>query len=257
MQDNKKILGILREIDDYTHRLNTSGNLPAIEKDLLLSKVRNLYDLILKIEVEESEDETSPAQKKKQALPHDPEIINEEAYVQKDNDVSLSEKPPKQEREGENASDEPESPPEVEEEVAEKEDKINVEEDGKIPERGEEAIDKQQASHPEIIADKFHGKKSMAENLAKGKSKNDISSRIHARPVRDIQSAIGVNDKFTFIRELFGGDRNLYHDTIQLLNNFDTFENAQDFLQSEFDWDMEDENVQKLINLLRRKYSNS
>ncbi len=257
MQDNKKILGILREIDDYTHRLNTSGKLSAIEKDLLLSKVRNLYDLMLKIEVEEDGDKSKSTKKQKQPLPHDPEIINEEAYVQKENDVSLSVKSAKQEREEQTVSNEPEPAPEAEEEIPEKEEEYGEAKDGKIEEKQEEITEKQQVNQPEIIADKFQGKKSMAENLAKGKSKKDISSRIHARPVRDIQSAIGVNDKFTFIRELFGGDRNLYHDTIQLLNNFDTFENAQDFLQSEFNWDMEDENVQKLITLLRRKYSNS
>ena len=183
MQDNKNILGILREIDDYTHRLNTSGKLSAIEKDLLLSKVRNLYDLILKIEVEEDGDKSKSTKRQKQSLPHDPEIINEEAYVQKENDVSLSVKSAKQEREEQTVSNEPEPAPEIEDEIPEREEEYEEEKDERREEREEEVIEKQQASPPEIIADKFQGKKSMAENLAKGKSKKDISSRMISLPL--------------------------------------------------------------------------
>ena len=37
----------------------------------------------------------------------------------------------------------------------------------------------------------------------------------------DIRKAIGLNDKFLMIRDLFGGDANLYEDTINHLNEYD------------------------------------
>ena len=78
---------------------------------------------------------------------------------------------------------------------------------------------------------------------------------MQSKPINDINNAIGLNDKFIFIRELFGNNKELYHETIQVLNNFDTFENAVTFLNENFDWAEDDTNFERLKELVRRKYS--
>ena len=46
-----------------------------------------------------------------------------------------------------------------------------------------------------------------------------ITSVMQNKPVSDIGAAIGINDKFYYIRELFSGDSRAYQDTIRRLNS--------------------------------------
>ena len=88
----------------------------------------------------------------------------------------------------------------------------------------------QNGNSPEIIADKFQSKKFIHDDISKKNVKKDVSTKLQSKPINDINSAIGLNDKFIFIRELFGNDKEHYHETIQVLNNFDIYENAVNFL---------------------------
>ncbi|PLX11557.1 MAG: hypothetical protein C0597_14855 [Marinilabiliales bacterium] len=105
------------------------------------------------------------------------------------------------------------------------------------------------------MADKFHSKKFVHDDIAKKNVKKDVSSKMQSKPINDINSAIGLNDKFIFIRELFGNDKMHYHETIQILNNFDNYDNAVEFLDENFDWDSDDTNYMRLKELVRRKYA--
>ncbi|MEA3316950.1 MAG: hypothetical protein U9R54_03240, partial [Bacteroidota bacterium] len=105
-----------------------------------------------------------------------------------------------------------------------------------------------------IMADKFESKKFRHDNISKNNNKTDLSSKIQTKSIKDINSVIGMNDKFVFIRELFAGDNQQYRDTIQVLNNFDSYENAYNFLSENFNWNLDDANVSKLLEILKRRY---
>ena len=45
-----------------------------------------------------------------------------------------------------------------------------------------------------------------------------------SEPVTDLRRAIGINDKFLMIRDLFGGDAAAYEAAIGTLNGFDDFD---------------------------------
>jgi len=97
----------------------------------------------------------------------------------------------------------------------------------------------------------------MHDSFTKGNpDKQDVSSKMKSKPITDINSAIGLNDKFVYVRELFNGNKDQFVETIQLLNNFDTFENALGYLKENFKWDYEEPIVVKLVELVRRKYTN-
>ena len=106
----------------------------------------------------------------------------------------------------------------------------------------------------EIVADKFQSKKFVHDNIVDKSPKQDVSSKMQSKPIKEINTAIGLNDKFIFIRELFGGNKEHYHETIQILNNFDTYESALEFLKENFDWDFDDPNFERLTELVRRKF---
>jgi len=145
-----------------------------------------------------------------------------------------------------------------------KEEKAPVKESPKTVKSKQEIVEekpivtqeKTNGSNPEILADKFQSKKFVHDNISKKSQKKDVSAKMQSKPIKDISAAIGLNDKFIFIRELFGGDKDQYQETIQLLNNFDTYENALSFLEENFDWSAEDPNFERLKELVQRKYPN-
>ena len=73
--------------------------------------------------------------------------------------------------------------------------------------------------------------------------------------ITDIRKAIGLNDKFLMIRDLFGGDANLYEDTINHLNEFDDLDECMIFIVENFRWNPDSEGAKLLVSLLERKLS--
>ncbi|MBO5881820.1 MAG: hypothetical protein J6Q21_01110 [Alistipes sp.] len=73
--------------------------------------------------------------------------------------------------------------------------------------------------------------------------------------ITDIRKAIGLNDKFLMIRDLFGGDANLYEDTINHLNEFDDLDECMIFIVENFRWNPDSEGAKLLVSLIERKLS--
>ena len=108
---------------------------------------------------------------------------------------------------------------------------------------------------PAILADRYKGeKKFINERLAENGKKRDISSKIKSKPIRNIGSALGINDRFKLINDLFNGDKDSYQNTIGMLDGASNFNEAFNYITSSFDWDMEEESVQILLDLVRRKF---
>ena len=109
---------------------------------------------------------------------------------------------------------------------------------------------------PEVVADKFQNTRTFRhDDLARKQPQNNLSTRMQSRPIEDLAKAIGLNDKFRFIRELFDGDREKYHEAIQILNELPSYQEAEHYINQRFDWDQEKPEVQKFMELVRRKFS--
>lgn len=76
-----------------------------------------------------------------------------------------------------------------------------------------------------------------------------------APPLSDISSAIGLNDRFLFTRELFGSNPKLFFETVQEINRAGSLDSALNYLQVNFSWDPESEAVAAFLLLVRRRYS--
>ncbi len=96
-------------------------------------------------------------------------------------------------------------------------------------------------------------KTSLNEMLASKNNTPDFSSRL--KPVTDIKSAIGVGDRFLFIRELFGGNNEIFEETIAHLNSLGSFQDAQNYLTSKFRWDESQNTVTSFVNIVKRRYA--
>jgi hypothetical protein len=103
----------------------------------------------------------------------------------------------------------------------------------------------------ETISDRFIGtKKVLHENF---ETDNNMVNQI-STPVANLPRAIGINDKFRFIKELFGGDSDLYNETIKYLDTVGSLVSAIAYIESNFSWDKNSDSVKQLISLIRRRY---
>lgn len=73
--------------------------------------------------------------------------------------------------------------------------------------------------------------------------------------VSDLRQAIGVNDKFLLIRDLFGGDSDAYDDAMQTLNRFDSLDDCVIYLTENYAWNANSDSVRLLMDLLERKFA--
>jgi hypothetical protein len=73
--------------------------------------------------------------------------------------------------------------------------------------------------------------------------------------ITDIRKAIGLNDKFLMIRDLFDGDAKLYEQTITRLNEFDDLDECMIYIVENFRWNPDSEGAKLLVLLIERKLS--
>jgi hypothetical protein len=73
--------------------------------------------------------------------------------------------------------------------------------------------------------------------------------------VSDIRQAISLGDRFLFQRELFAGNGELMQKTLDDLNALSSFDEAIEYIQENFEWDMECTAVQLFENVLKRRFN--
>ncbi len=73
-------------------------------------------------------------------------------------------------------------------------------------------------------------------------------------PVKDIRSAISLNDRVIFINLLFGEDAQAFVNTLSQINNMQTLDEAVEYVRAQFpNWDMKSELVYRFMMAVRRK----
>lgn len=75
----------------------------------------------------------------------------------------------------------------------------------------------------------------------------------------DLKTAVSLNDKLLYIKDLFNGYSLAYSEAIELLNRFDSFAEADAFLQANYalknGWAEKTQTVDKFYTLLRKKFN--
>ncbi len=97
------------------------------------------------------------------------------------------------------------------------------------------------------------------ETLGESMMQEDLTlaAKLQQNPVRDLKSVIGINDKFLFVNELFGGSMEKYNKSVENLNDLKTLNGAMIYLNElkiELQWNSSNEAYQKLTELVKRKF---
>ncbi len=90
-------------------------------------------------------------------------------------------------------------------------------------------------------------------------SKIDLGDSLTEVPIRDLRKAIGINDRFLYINELFRGDESMYERSIKTINSFNILPEAEYWIQRELKtkigWSEGNETVQQFIQLVKRRFT--
>jgi hypothetical protein len=201
------------EISIITDRLRSDKEIRKIEIDLLLEKLRNIYDLV--------------------------KDLGEVAVPLA---IHMSEEQPVPELKAESPEEvkapEVKSPKPVLEDTHIHKAGVHKEENKEMPSLSDRF--------------KTSGR-NIAEDLSDKAKSSDISLKLKSKPISNIAGAIGLAEKFELINELFDGDKGSFEKTIEILDMAQSFEEAQAYLEENFSWDMDSMLVQHILDLIKRK----
>jgi hypothetical protein len=87
----------------------------------------------------------------------------------------------------------------------------------------------------------------------------ELSHSLTTTPIKDLKKAIGINDRFLFINELFRGDEAMYERSIKTIQNFSIFAEAEFWIRRELKlklgWMDSDPVVKQFDQLVKRRFS--
>lgn len=251
-QIRKEIATLINSIKEHSDTIGDKEHIPQLELELILHKIEKLYQKSIvynHLNSEEKPEERKPltgvvtappaAEPSKTLLP-EPELPKTEVPV------TLV--------------------PETEPPVSEPSKKMPVPDEIKPEEPKKEipaAEIKPEVKTPELKPVDLFGAElpPAAEKPKEKKSEKKEDKSVHKLqllPLSDLRNGIGINDKFQYSNELFGGEMKEYEIAVQQLNTSETLESATAYfnsLQQLYNWDPESETVQRLQKLVQRRYS--
>ncbi len=104
---------------------------------------------------------------------------------------------------------------------------------------------------PATLGERLPHVQTLGEKLA---AERETVGELHREPITDLRRAVGINDKFLLIRDLFGGNGSLYEITIRRLNEFDNLDDCLIYIAEHFNWNPNSDGAQLMMELLERKY---
>lgn len=258
MQYKNSIEAIYFQLNEALQNVGEWGaesQLHAIDIDITLEKLRNVYDTMssLKQELLITPNNTSSASSEKKD--------NTPTIVTKNEDI----KPPITELEDKTiivtasesadiATDQPGAEESIQFDVDEKEPNIEPEPEPSPKPTAPKPTTSSNSFEESSISGKYNkNRPTLHEELSTQVSSEDLANQLKNRPITNLSSAIGLNEKFEFIHNLFNGDKDKYEEAIEKLNTTTSFNEAYNYLSSTLNWDMSEALPQRVLELIRRK----
>lgn len=237
--DINRIERRVKKINAVLEAFKEDNRISAIEKDLLLGYVRELYDLIRESDAD-SFDVTAaaPSPEVKAAPEVAPTVVKPEV-------VKSVEVP-------------------VHQTVAPKEEVVIEVQAAPIPKKEEVVVEVPKAVEPPQPQPEATQKQNYSEELEaifKMDEITDLSAKLSMSKIDDISKAIGINERIFTINELFGGNGTLFTNIINQLNACRDFDQAKALLIAEVaipqQWEKEDKvrKAQQFVKHVRRKFN--
>lgn len=257
IQEISQSLEILKK---HTDRLKKNPeNMHQLDTELMMEKTRKLYDQWIQLDAltdqlkkeihEQPEPEVKMGKKPTEEVVPESEQEKIEEELPPAEELPETEETPVSEESAEKipieekfSDDEVTKEEEMKGEInndMETEEKIIEEEDAKS------TIDLFSTTEP-TVSDKYSEQHTVT-----------VADRINKEGINEFREAIGINEKFLFINELFNGDMSKYNKVIDELDSFSTFKGAETYLlelKVQNQWAEDHPAFIKLLELLKRKF---
>lgn len=225
--DKQRAKIIIKKINSLFDSITMeSSDLSTIERDLMLKYIRDLYELFV-------DSPADPASNKKNPSPPEPTFSNETKTI-------IKEEPMEQPKFDLHKKPEPR-------------------EEKKLEEPTPESMDT--SPPPSNLSPQTSASGTLAkiEALFTFQQARELSEKLSEQPIKDLPSALSINDKLLYTNELFGCQHNVLNDSLSTLNRFENMEQAKGFLVSlaeQYNWaDSEREEIARsFIKTIRRRY---
>ena len=117
----------------------------------------------------------------------------------------------------------------------------------------------QQLPEQKREVNQWANQESRSVNDKLNETKIEVSAKLSEGPVKDLKRAIGINDRFLYINELFRGDETMYERSIKTINGFIIFAEAEYWIKRELKiklgWLDNNSIVKQFDHLVRRRFS--
>ncbi|MBC8006356.1 MAG: hypothetical protein H7X84_12850 [Verrucomicrobia bacterium] len=102
-----------------------------------------------------------------------------------------------------------------------------------------------------FVGDKYHTERSLNDTMGENKT---MDSKLANGPILSLKAAIGLNDRFLFIREIFNNNSARYNDVIDRLDKMEHISEAVEFLKANLSM-QKNEASMKFVELLKRRFT--
>ena len=262
-QRNNEQNSVIFQIADIVNKMSSQVNflirknllMNQLDVDIMMENTRKLYNALCSVKCNMDVDSIPMEIENEEDLGirnEDLGIRNEELGIRNE-ELGMGNVKDDEEFIEDNYEEEPEenSDNDAEEEIEEIEEKI--EEDF---EEGTEDVIEEDSGIRTYIKTKEAEPQTLGDKLEQ-KEDNSLAARLQRKPVTDLMMAIGINDKFLLLNELFAGSMEKYNKSIRALNSFSTLFGARTYmseLQIELQWDCDSEAYKKLSDLVERRF---
>lgn len=284
-EEREKTEALLKLINDYTHKLVDPAGVPErIVKDILLGHIRDFYEQIDTLDLSivwEEQEVQQPADHRPDQEPAASSPAREQQEEEQDDAMDEMKKnleklkkqfetigTPEREADAENKESKvsPEQHPEDKPEKSGTPRQPAAQK--KAPERKakEPRSGKQEKVTPEPapkksnvgIGEKYNdNKSSVNDRLSLNNGDYSIGERMKHHHVSNLKTAIDINHKFLFIRELFEGNSEAYNQAIDQLNEAPDMQKAQAILSGyhdKYNWDEKSSALELFLDVIKRRY---
>jgi hypothetical protein len=195
----KKVEKAAKKINHLLDNMKDEEQVSKIEKDLLLSYIRDLYEKV--IYSEESSKKSTPKSTvdKKVTKSHIPEPVKEVKSHAPQVEIA---------------------------DVVRQEIKETVYQSDSTPVK--KTVEAPLVEEP--TAPSFNNAPQELLELFEAGSVNEISDKLSRSPISDLTKSMGINERIFTVNELFGGDSGLFNTTMQELDKLSSLEQARDYL---------------------------
>lgn len=108
------------------------------------------------------------------------------------------------------------------------------------------------------VASKYSEQETIGQKINRDQPLKTLSDALQHTHLTDLKLSIGINERFAFINELFAGDQQLYHQSIEQINSLQVYEDARKLIHEkllqQLGWQTGSERFRQFDELVKRRF---